>query len=259
MYWCKSAVKRKKGCHAEARSNVSLSSRISACVRRTPPTEKAIITKSAVSLRPSKTMRTKAFKRYVMGSLPNTCGQRSLRTTFERLRVTPLLFGLLLVTGITACRPEIKKANFFDLAGYFTNEAARLKANNRPVFKTVEHNGVSESKKLTIRDWDAELSLFKNSDINKPAWSSSYEIHRDSGLTIYVAKSSDLRTQRLMIKQDNRKVKWILIYNHTPKNPLYDSFEKLTYVPDSLYMIEKRQSVRVLGINRYRIKGLFNQ
>jgi hypothetical protein len=166
-------------------------------------------------------------------------------------------FGLLAIM-LASCKPEIKKANFFDLAGYFTKEAARLQANNKPVFKTVEHNDAKESRKLLIQDWSAELSLFKNSDINKPAWSNSYEVHRDSGIIIYVAKDADLRTRRIMIKQENGKVKWIAIYNHTPKNLLYDSFEKLTYIPDSLYMIEKRQAVRILGINRYRIEGLFN-
>jgi hypothetical protein len=175
----------------------------------------------------------------------------------ERIKLF-LVFGLLAI-GLASCRPEIKKANFFDLSGYFTKEAARLKADNKLVFKTVEHNGDSESKKILIRDWDAELSLFKNSDINKPAWAGSYEVHGDGGLTIYMAKDTNLRTRKLMIRQEDGKVKWIVIYNHTPKNLLYDSFEKLTYIPDSLYLIEKRQSVRVLGINRYRIKGLFDQ
>jgi len=170
------------------------------------------------------------------------------------------VFGLLAFC-LAACKPEIKKTNFFDLSGYFTKEAARLKALDKPVFKTVEHNGVSESRKIVIRDWDAELSLFKNSDINKPAWSNSYEVHSDSSIVMYTSKDPDLKTQKLIIRQENGKVKWIVIYNETPKSwvSLSNSFEKLTYFPDSLYLIEKRQSVRILGINRYRIKGLFNQ
>jgi len=170
------------------------------------------------------------------------------------------VFGLLIIC-LAACKPEIKKkASFFDLSGYFTKEAARLQALNKPVLKTVEHNGgAPETKKITIRDWNAELSLFKNSDINKPAWAASYDVHGDSSLTIYMAKDTGLKTRKLLIKRENGKVKWIVIYNHTPKNLLYDSFEKLTYFPDSLYMIEKKQSVRVLGTNRYRITGLFNQ
>jgi len=165
----------------------------------------------------------------------------------------------LLAICMSACRPDIKKNNFFDLAGYFTKEAARLKAQNRPVFKTVEHNGVSESKKVNITDWDAELSLFKASDINKPAWSSSYDVNVDSDITTYTSKDTMLKTKRIRIKRIGNKVIWILIYNHTPKNLLYVTHEKLTYFPDSLYLIEKMQGVRVLGINRYRVKGLFNQ
>lgn len=168
-------------------------------------------------------------------------------------------FGLLIL-GLAACKPEIKKINFFDLSGYITKEAGRLQALNKPILKTVEHNGgAPETKRITIHDWNAELSLFKNSDINKPAWASSYSVQGDSSLTIYVAKDTTLKTRKLLIKRENGKVKWIVIYNHTPKNLLYDSFERLTYFPDSLYMIEKKQSVRVLGTNRYRITGLFNQ
>jgi hypothetical protein len=176
-------------------------------------------------------------------------------------RITTLsVFGLLTIC-LAACKPEIKKkASFFDLSGYFAKEAARLQALNKPVLKTVEHNGgTPETKKITIRDWNAELSLFKNSDINKPAWISSYYVQGDSNLTIYMAKSAELKTRRLLIKREKGKIKWIVILNHTPQNLLYDSFEKLTYFPDSLYMIEKKQSVRILGTNRYRITGLLNQ
>lgn len=173
-------------------------------------------------------------------------------------RSITISFFALLVLGLSGCKPEIKKASFFDLSGYFTKEAARLQALNKPVLKTVEHNGTSETKRIAIRDWNAELSLFKNSDINKPAWASSYAITADSNITIYRSKDPDLKIGEVMIKQEKGKVKWIVILNHN-KNLLYETMEKLSYFPDSLYMIEKRQSVRILGTNRYRIKGLFNQ
>jgi hypothetical protein len=164
----------------------------------------------------------------------------------------------LLVVFLAACKPDTKETNFFDLKGYFTKEAARLQKQNKPVFKTVEHNGVVESKKVNIVDWNAELILFKESDINKPAWSSSYDVTSDSSITIYKAKDADLRTKELIIKRANGKVKWILVYNHV-KNMLYETHEKLSYFPDSLYLIEKMQAVRILGINRYRVKGSFAQ
>lgn len=164
-------------------------------------------------------------------------------------------FGLMAVC-LSACKPEIQKTNFFDISGYFTKEAARLKAANKPILKTVEHNKVSETRKISIHDWDAELSLFKNSDINKPAWSNSYSVSGDGGITIYKAKDRDLKTHEIMIKQENGKVKWIVIYSST-QNLLYKTLERLEYFPDSLYLIERKQSVRVLGTNFYRIKGQF--
>ena len=47
-----------------------------------------------------------------------------------------------------------------------------------------------------------------------------------------------------------------MIVNHT-KNMLYENTEKLSYFPDSLYLIQKKQRVRLLGTDTYRISGLF--
>ncbi len=45
-----------------------------------------------------------------------------------------------------------------------------------------------------------------------------------------------------------------MIYNDS-KNMLYESQEWLSYFPDSLYQIDKKQTVRLLGTNTYKIKG----
>jgi uncharacterized secreted protein with C-terminal beta-propeller domain len=124
------------------------------------------------------------------------------------------------------------------------------------IIKSVEHNGDIQTKKMHIANWGLELSLFKLSDINKPAWKDSYAIQSGGDIIFYKAKDPELKTRALIIKQVNGQVKWILIYNHT-KNLLYETDEKLSYFPDSLYLIEKSQRVRFLGTNKYRIKGLF--
>jgi len=67
-----------------------------------------------------------------------------------------------------------------------------------------------------------------------------------------------LVTREILIKQVSGKVQYMLIYNYT-KNLLYTNSEELTYFPDSLYQINKIQTVRLLGTNKYQIKGFFNQ
>jgi hypothetical protein len=173
-----------------------------------------------------------------------------------------LILAGTLVTFFCACKPEIKETGgslkYFDLKGYFNADSARLTKLNKPVLKTVQHNGVAESKKVLIKNWGAELSLFIGSDINKPAWKDSYKITSTTTTLIYQAKEPDLLTREIIInKTGTDKVKWIMIINHA-KNMLYETKEKLIYFPDSLYKIEKLQKVRLMGDNRYDVTGSFN-
>ncbi|WP_299499765.1 hypothetical protein [Mucilaginibacter sp.] len=133
----------------------------------------------------------------------------------------------------------------------------RLTKLNHLTNKTVTHNGITETKKVHISNWGLELSSFSESDINKPAWRDSYNIQTNGASIIYRAKTIDLKTQLIVINKQADKVKWILIYNRT-ENILYQTNEKLSYFPDSLYIIQKYQKVRLLGANTYTIKGTLN-
>jgi|SRR5665213_2228084 len=173
-----------------------------------------------------------------------------------------LLINVFLITLLTACKPDVKEAGatlkYFDLQGYFSREAARLTKMNRSVLKTVSHNGVTESKKVHIGNWARELDLFIGSDINRPAWKDSYTVSNSDNILLYRAKYPELATREIIIKRENRQVKWILIFNGT-KNKLYQTIGKLTYYPDSLYAISKFQKVLFLGNNSYKVQGVFNR
>ncbi|WP_461451780.1 hypothetical protein [Mucilaginibacter sp.] len=148
---------------------------------------------------------------------------------------------------------------YFDLKGYFMTDSARLSRLNPLIYKTVKHNNATESKKVHITNWGTELSLFSGSDINKPSWKDSYKIIIDGNTTTYLALDSSLKTRKMMItKETNGKVKSIIIFNST-NNALYKTKEKLSYFPDSLYSIQKLQSVKLFGTNNYAISGSFNQ
>ena len=144
---------------------------------------------------------------------------------------------------------------FFDIKGYFEADSARLTKENPLVTKTVTHNHIPETQKVHISDWGTELSLFIQSDINRPAWRDSYNVSTTDNVTRYTAKDPSLKTQKVLLKMENGKLKWLMIINHT-KNILYENREKLSYFPDSLYLIAKKQSVRILGTSTYQISGL---
>jgi len=179
------------------------------------------------------------------------CNSKTLRTG--------IMCGLYFILILPACKPAIKqKINYFDVKGFFGRESSRLTKLNKPVYKTVYHNGVTENKKIHIDSWDTEFGLFSGSDINRPAWLGSYHVISEGNIIIYKAKDPELTTQEILIKKTGDKVEYMLIYNHT-KNLLYTNDEELSYFPDSLYQINKTQTVRLLGTNKYQIKGFFNQ
>lgn len=170
-----------------------------------------------------------------------------------------LICSFILLLGIASCKRDSNAAAdtkaFFDIKGYFEADSARLTKENPLVTKTVTHNHIPETQKVHISDWGTELSLFIQSDINRPAWRDSYNVSTTDNVTRYTAKDPSLKTQKVLLKMENGKLKWLMIINHT-KNILYENGEKLSYFPDSLYLIAKKQSVRILGTSTYQISGL---
>jgi hypothetical protein len=171
------------------------------------------------------------------------------------MRYLPVLLLLML----SACsQPEQKeRKSYTDLKGYFDSEARRLSRANPAIKKTVARNQASETREVRNINWKTELSLFAESDINKPAWKDSYKIISQPGKTIYLAKDDKLKTREVNLTKDKLgRIRKILIRNQT-ENMLYSSTEQLIYIPDSIYEISKQQHVAVIGDNRYFINGIF--
>jgi len=176
------------------------------------------------------------------------------------------LIGLNLFFCLASCKKDSSAAKdtrkFFDLKGYFAAEAARLNKLNPVVDKAAIYNYQTEKQKVHIGNWASELSMFSESDINKPAWRLSYDVQSSDGLITYKAKDPALKTQDITIKKNGDKIQWIMIINHSKSTvfskKLYETLEKLSYSPDSAYHIQKMQYTRLLGINHYNIKGKFN-
>jgi hypothetical protein len=171
------------------------------------------------------------------------------------MRITGVLFVCL---ALFSCRHPTNKMEafeYFDLKGFFEKESLRLNSTNTSVLKTVSRNSIEETRKVTV-NWINELSLFAESDINKPAWKKSYRKISNGEDVQYLALEDNLRTRRVRITRINNHVKSIHIINRT-SNFLYNSSEDLVYYPDSVYIIEKQQQVKVLGTNHYLVTGKF--
>lgn len=171
-----------------------------------------------------------------------------------------LCSALLCISALASCRPDVRESagdkRFFDLKGFINADSARLNRAHITVTKTVSHNNdSSQTKPVTITNWGQELSAFSASDINKPAWRDGYAIKQEADSVIYTALMPDLVTRRMVIQQTGKAVKKIHIENFT-KNLLYQTTEHLVYYPDSVYVIDKLQKVKLMGSNRYVVKGV---
>jgi hypothetical protein len=172
-----------------------------------------------------------------------------------------LAFAFLVLSLASCQQKEIsnKKLEYIDLQGFFSAEAGRLNAKKPTFTKTVSINGKTESKVLNKSiDWEKELSVFKEADINKPAFRGMYQITKLPNKTIYTTLSKNASVKRIEVDFENtKKPIGIRIFQLT-KNMIYQSTDTLSYYPDSVYSIHKKKVVRVLGTTIYTINGKFN-
>jgi hypothetical protein len=169
---------------------------------------------------------------------------------------------LLVFTALlTACAAPEKenpgtKPAYFDLKGYFNKEATTLKAKQPLVSKRVLVDDKAEEKQVKVSDWQKELSVFIDADINKAAWAGEFSSkNTPSGIT-YTSNSDKVPVKALQVLKANGVVKGIIITIHN-SNYLYSSSDTLSYYPDSLYKIRKRQEIKLMSPKRYEITGRF--
>lgn len=143
---------------------------------------------------------------------------------------------------------------YFDIKGYFGKEISRMQRLNPDVDKTVSINGASENKKSKIADWNKELAIFVNADINKTSWKGSFKTVKQNGTDIYTSDSKKIPIKKISVKHHGQQVDKIEIILDN-KNILYQSQDTLTYFPDSVYAIKKQQKIKLLNEKKYSIIG----
>ncbi|KLT65747.1 hypothetical protein [Pedobacter sp. BMA] len=169
---------------------------------------------------------------------------------------------LALALGFVSCiKQEPNGANarlsYFDVKGYFNKEINRLQQTNPTVQKTVSVNGTAENRKLKIPDWQKELAVFTNADINKASWQGEFKITASNQLTIYSSANKKIPVKKILLTHQHNKLAKIVIIVES-KNILFQSTDTLTYAPDRFYEIKKFQKIRFLKQKYYHITGKIN-
>ena len=134
---------------------------------------------------------------------------------------------------------------FFDLAGYIDAQVDSLNALHPTVEKTVVLNGTEETKQLTDLNFATDLRLFREADINKPAWLDKYAVTTgmEDGRRVktYTATDSSMQTRRLaVVSGEDGRPRRIDIERRTG-TVLSKGKHELTYTPATGYRIRTDQ------------------
>lgn len=170
-------------------------------------------------------------------------------------------YTLVLAIFLTACAaPEMEnkgtKTAYFDLKAYFNKEAAALNNRHPLVNKRVLVNNKAEDKQVKISNWEKELSVFIDADINKAAWEGEFSSKSNGRGITYTANNDKVPVKKVQVLKANGAVSGIIITIHN-SNYLYSSSDTLSYYPDSLYEIRKSQEIKLMSPKRYEITGKF--
>ena len=79
-------------------------------------------------------------------------------------------FGVIAVLVMVSCESttdQIGGKTYYDLRGFVENQTKILKDTKPLVYKKLLVNNKSEVIRLKISDWEKELELFKQLDLNK--------------------------------------------------------------------------------------------
>jgi len=168
---------------------------------------------------------------------------------------------LLLIFFLGACNSGTQKKQsgaleYFDLKDYIAKEAKRLNLLNPEIDKYVEVNRSGEHKKLKITDWQKELAIFSDADVNKSAWQGLFKLNEAGDTKTYVSDNDKVPVKSLSIQYRNGKISSLQILISTV-NSLYTSNDTLSYFPDSLYEVKKTQHIKLLNEKNYHITGRF--
>ena len=174
------------------------------------------------------------------------------------MRLVLILF--LFLAACTNNENKIQSKSYYDLAGLLNQQISNLSAKKPLVEKAV----VLEEKKERIEtkeiDWNKELELFLQADLNKQSYQSAYTIDIKDKKANYVLKEGEKMPVKLLtIEFDDKNLpKHIEVMMNTD-NYMYESSKKLTLELTNnqlkSYKIEGYQELFIGSKKNFSIEG----
>ncbi|GAB4339781.1 MAG: hypothetical protein OHK0038_19080 [Flammeovirgaceae bacterium] len=151
---------------------------------------------------------------------------------------------------------------YFDLKGLIEEQVEQLKEENPKVKKRVEMAGKKEELDECIKDWEKELKLFLDADINKSILIGLYDTKEEKKekwtIVRYLPKKSVEGVQEMQIWKENESIRKIVVKTGKA-NVLYDTEKTLVLELEneklSQYSIQCSQKICVSSPDYYNVVG----
>jgi hypothetical protein len=149
---------------------------------------------------------------------------------------------------------------YYDLNGFIKSQIQELTKIEVKVQKRVLLDDKKEEIKIDKIDWDKELELFIQADLNKQAYQLSYDKIENDSLVVYQLKNGEkLPVSRLEILFDDKKNPRRIEARLNTKNYLYESSKTLKMVLENNriqnYKIEGWQELFIGSKKIFSIEG----
>lgn len=181
---------------------------------------------------------------------------------------------LLLLTCAVACVPTSATTDadkkYFDLIQFTDNQVHELYMQKLQVKKKIFLDGETDQITSDTLNWEKELALFREADINSPSLRDSYEIDEDklNHTITYTAKESKLKVKEIKLVFDEQSqmnkvsIKQVKIF-FSEDNQLYEIQRDLSMELKnnllSAYSIKGFQKVILKDSLIYEITATLNQ
>ncbi len=185
----------------------------------------------------------------------------------------PFKLVLFIFIFFSSCNPEkerkTERGKYYDLKGFVNSQIAHMTASKTQGSKRMVMEGKSEIRSVASVNWKRELELFIQADINKPAYSKSYEIFRPDSLTYNytLKKGENLPVQKLQISIDSISGKPFIVYAQLfSRNRLYESQKDITFKCAQRsgiwtiisYQVSGYQKLAMMDKKQFEIAGTIN-
>ncbi len=164
----------------------------------------------------------------------------------------------------TSCEvesPNVQHQSFFDINDFLKKEMTQL-SKVKSIKKKVAINGKIDEQVLENFDLEKDLTIFRNSNINKIAWLDKYDVdstmNNAGQLTElkYIATDPKLKTRELTIYYADKKVNSITIKNISG-NQVSDLQQNLRYNSMKGYSVESNQKVTLSEEQKLKVEVEF--